>query len=694
MIQTWRLDVEQATLVLARRGDRMVEIVYLGAPLPADADLDQIVQATQRDVTGGMLDQNLPLTICPELGESIQGHAGLKLNGPSGQLMRPTFSNVQVHQMDARIEIEARDQQNGLTFTATLAAHASEQVFYARAALKTSEPCRLSWLSAPVVTGFAHTNGILDFTGRWCGEFIEQSTPWRAGAHMRDNPTGRSGHEHFPGAFVLGKGATNNQGEAYGFHYAWSGGHCMIAEQLPDGQRQLQFGHALDSYNELAMEFETAPLYFTYTADQGLNGCAIAFQRLVKANLKSEVRDEVRPVHYNCWEAVYFDHKLEQLKHIANKAAALGAERFVLDDGWFGNRNDDTSSLGDWQVDPKKFPDGLTPLIEYVRGLNMQFGLWVEPEMVNANSALYRAHPEWLLGPADQLPGRHQFVLDMALEEVQDYLFDQLSALLNQYEISYLKWDHNRVLPFKHAAQTEGTYALLARLNDAFPKLVIESCASGGGRLDYGILQHTQRVWLSDSNDALERAKIQHNAALFLPAAVTGSHVGPRICHTSGRQIDMQTRAWVAAQRHMGFEMDPDELTDEEAATLAAVTAWWQNNREWMLDADLLRLDGGGQNILSELHLARDKGRFVLFANKIDTSDTILETPIRLARLEADAHYKIEIVNHDQYPHLSRSDLPIKNKALTLPGSFLCQTGIQLPWNFPGRVSVIEGIKV
>ena len=277
---------------------------------------------------------------------------------------------------------------------------------------------------------------------------------------------------------------------------------------------------------------------------------------------------------------MYFDHDLPVLKEIATRAAALGAERFVLDDGWFGRRDDDTTSLADWEVDPRKYPDGLGPLIDHVRGLGMTFGLWFEPEMVSPDSNVFRARPDWALGPADQVLGRGQMVLDMARAEVRDHVFASMAALLSRHPIDSIKLDHNRVLPVPDAAQTRGTYALLDRLRDAFPAIEIEISASGGGRIDFGILARTHRVWLSDSNDALERLRIQHNAALFLPGAVTGSHVGPRRCHTSGRILDISFRAWVAAQRQMGLELDPRELTEREAEVLSGAIAWYKCNRD------------------------------------------------------------------------------------------------------------------
>ncbi len=316
--------------------------------------------------------------------------------------------------------------------------------------------------------------------------------------------------------------------------------------------------------------------------------------------------------------------------------------------------------LADWEVDPRKYPDGLTPLIDHIKSLGMSFGLWFEPEMINPNSNAFRAHPDWALGAEDQIPGRHQQAINMALRQVQDYLFERIGSILSAYDIEYIKWDHNRVLPMPDASQTRGTYALLDRLRAAYPDVEVESCASGGGRIDFGILGRTHRVWLSDSNDALERLHIQHNASLFLPMAVTGSHVGPRRCHTSGRILDIRFRAWVAAQRHMGFEMDPRELTEEEAEVLRQVTSWWKSNRHWLIKADILRLDSSDPAVIAEQHLADDGARFVVFAGKARTSAQIAPRPLRLTRVSPDAMYQVQLLNREDVGHLSRGSPALK----------------------------------
>ncbi|WP_022704248.1 alpha-galactosidase [Pseudorhodobacter ferrugineus] len=690
MNQQWRLDDGQQTLVLAARSGRLPECVYWGAPLPVTEDLVALHAAYALDVTGGMLDENPDLSLCPQSARSFPGQPGLVLRCTDEIRMLYGLCFVDAQQNGPDLRLSYRDAAAGIDLTFSFTTDPQTHVITCQTTLNTDRPVQVDWLAAPVLPAPQLSDEMIDVSGRWCGEFQLIRTPWSAGLRMREARTGRSGHEHFPGLIVPNRGTTNCQGEAYAFHYGWSGGHRMLAEELPDGRRQVQFGHATNT-QAAGTQFQTAPLYITYS-NTGLNGCAVAFQRHVRDRIVTDAHP-VRPVHYNCWEAVYFDHKLPELQDIATRAAALGAERFVLDDGWFGLRDDDTSSLGDWTVDARKYPHGLTPLIDHIHSLGMSFGLWFEPEMVNESSALYRAHPDWVLGPMDQIRGRQQLVLNMASADVRDYLYDRIAAILSAYDIGYIKWDHNRLLPAPDAAQTHGTYALLDRLRADFPQVEIETCASGGGRIDFGILKHTQRVWLSDSNDALERLRIQHDAALFLPASVTGSHVGPRHCHTSGRTIDISMRAWVAAQRHMGFEMDPRELTDHEAKVLTDVTAWWKANRDWMMRADILRLDSADPAVIAEQQLAQCGSRFVVFAGKAATSAQIQPRPMRLTGLDPAATYCINVINRDHTPGLSRGNPALKSGPLTLSGAYLMHHGVTLPWHFPETMWVLEGTR-
>ncbi|MDA5094746.1 alpha-galactosidase [Aliiroseovarius sp. KMU-50] len=694
MIQTWLLQDRRQSLVLAAEREQLPEVIYWGPRLPDGEDLNALAQAHQMDVTGGMLDQNPELSICPEASRSFPGQPGLILRAGDGTPLLPNFRFENASEKENSLTFSYRDQANTLTYRAHFTIHPVSHMITARAEIDADAPVHLHWLSAPVFPAPQNSNEVIDFSGRWCGEFQINHTPWSAGMRDRENRTGRTGHEHFPGLIVPCKGATNTRGHAYGFHYGWSGGHRMIAEELPDGRRQIQFGNATMTEHAPQRKFTSAPLYAIFS-DDGINGCAVGFQRHLRDGiLRFPNPDRPRPVHYNCWEAVYFNHTLPELKEIAERAAALGAERFVLDDGWFGKRDDDTRSLSDWEVDRRKYPDGLGPLIDHVQGLGMSFGIWFEPEMINPDSDTYRAHPDWVLGDVDQILGRHQMVLNMALPEVQDFLVERISAVLSEYEIDYIKWDHNRVLPIPDAAQARGSYALIDRLRAAFPHVEIESCSSGGGRIDFGILERTHRVWLSDSNDALERLRIQHNAAIFLPMVVTGSHVGPRHCHTSGRVIDIRMRAWVAAQRHMGFEMDPRELTEDEVEVLTRTTTWWKSNRDWMAQADILRLDSADPSLIAEQHLAQEGNKFVVFAGITDTSRQITPRPLPLTRLSPGARYRIELVNRHDAPALSRGDPALKTGPLELSGQYLMNHGLMLPWQFPLNMWVIEGTKL
>ena len=692
-MRTWRLDDGRQTLVLAARDRRLPEAVYWGAPLPPETDCASLARAGRIDVTGGMLDENPDLSICPEAARSFPGQPGLVVRDGGGRPLLPSFTyeREEVAGDGRGLLLVHRDRPRGLAHCARFDSDPATGVLTLRATLEAERPVYLSWLAAPVLPAPQLADEMIDFSGRWCGEFRTNVIRWQPGMRLRENRTGRTGHEHFPGLFIPCRGTTNTRGVVYGFHYGWSGGHRMVAEELPDGRRQVQFGHAADTEGEAATRFETAPLY-AVRSESGLNGCAEAFQRHVRDRIVRFPRpDRPRPVHYNCWEAVYFDHDLPALEEIATRAAALGAERFMLDDGWFGRRDDDTTSLGDWVVDARKYPGGLAPLIHHVRALGMTFGLWFEPEMVNRESNLYRAHPEWVIGPADQTLGRGQMVLDMARPEVRDFVFESMAAILSRHPIDCVKLDHNRVLPAPEAAQTRGAYALLDRLRDAFPMVEIESSASGGGRIDFGILARAHRVWLSDSNDALERLRIQHDAALFLPGAVSGSHVGPRRSHTSGRTLDISFRAWVAAQRQMGLELDPRELTDREAGILSAVIAWYKRNRDWLHRADILRLDGTDPAVIGEQHLAEDGSRFVVFLGRADTGTPIAPRPQPLTRLDPGARYRVRLAPGMEVPKLSRATPVLGNEPIEVPGAWLTGHGVTLPWSFPETMWVLEG---
>lgn len=692
MMKKWRLDTRNQSLVLSSLNNRLPCIIYWGECLPRDENLDEVYEASKKDWGDNLLDQIPELSILPEQSANFSGQLGCKMRDVNGHLLSSNFVFFADEVSNNSLTLVFKDKDLGITYTAGIDALYEDDVYALNAKINSNNPIIMEWLSAPVIEAPQTSNEMLDYGGHWGSEFRSQRTPWVTGVHLRESRVGTTSHAHFPGLMIPTAGSSENLGSCYGFHYGWSGGHRMIAEQLQDGRKQIQFGNTENSELNPLTSFETAKLYISHSG-AGLGGVGRIFRDFVSNSIVDLPIGSIRPVHYNCWEAVYFDHNIEELKEIATLAADIGAERFVLDDGWFKGRNSATSSLGDWYVDEHKYPDGMHPLVKHIHSNGMTFGLWFEPEMVSPDSDLFRSHPEWILGDISQTLGRAQYVLDISINEVQEYLFERIDSILNEYPIEYIKWDHNRVLPYPDASQTRALYSLLDRIRESHSGLEIETCSSGGGRIDYGILEHTQRVWLSDSNDALERLRIQHEALLWLPIHVTGSHVGPKVCHTSGRELPMSFRAWVSAQRHMGFEMDPKELSSEDKVILKSVTQWWKKNREWMMSANILRLPCIDKTVIAEIQVNLQGDHFVVFAGQSSASELSSSVPLVLAGLDSKSMYNISVHNKKEIKSLGKSDEGLMNKNLMLSGQFLMTKGLQLPKMFPANMLVIEGDK-
>jgi len=412
--------------------------------------------------------------------------------------------------------------------------------------------------------------------GAWAREGYEVRLPIKAGFAGKAARLGRSGFGGPPGLTLCEAGTADAAGRALAVQLAWSGSHRIGAERLRDGAGEV-CAEALYEPGEIILapgdEFETPEALVAVSA-RGFDG-----QRdVLHAEARRLARRVTRPVHFNTWEARYFNFNEASLIELAGQVAQIGIERFVLDDGWFLGRRNDRTSLGDWTPDPERFPNGLGPLIHAVNQLGMSFGLWVEPEMVSYESHLYRAHPDWVLGyPDERVPtGRNQLVLDLSNLEVRDYLFEALSTLLRPGGIDYLKWDCNRELYPAYldgrmcaTAQVHGLYELLDRLRTKFPEIQIESCASGGGRIDFGILPHVMRFWASDATDALDRIRIQDTLSRHIPVDMIGSHVGPSPNPITGRAFPMEFRGLVSLFGHMGVELDPARLSERDRLTLA-----------------------------------------------------------------------------------------------------------------------------
>jgi alpha-galactosidase len=406
----------------------------------------------------------------------------------------------------------------------------------------------------------------------------------------------------------------------------------------------------------------------------------------------------------NTWEAVYFDHDLDRLKELADVAARVGVERFVLDDGWFGGRRHDRAGLGDWVVSPDVWPQGLDPIVEHVRGLGMEFGLWFEPEMVNVDSDLVRAHPDWVLGPqaGHPLDWRHQQVLDLANPDAAAYLESRISTLVGEYGIDFIKWDHNRDLvesvrsaagvpdrPATHA-QTEALYGLLDRLRATHPGLEIESCASGGGRVDLGVLERTDRIWTSDCNDALERATIQRWTSLLVPAETMGTHVGGPVAHTTHRTIDLSFRMLIALQGHAGLEWDLTRCTEEELAQLTRWAELYKELRPLLHGGVLVRDSADDESLLVTGTLAADGGEAAYTIVRLHTARRAVPGLVRLPGL-ADRTYTVRVRSEAGIPATLQNAAPAWWEAaasvdgLTVSGALLRDVGLALPVLAPAQ---------
>ncbi len=540
----------------------------------------------------------------------------------------------------------------------------------------------------------AQATELLDLSGRWSRERHPQRHPLPLGGWVRENRRGRTGHDATIGLLAGTPGFGSRHGEVWALHVGWSGNHQSYAERLPSasGAGVLGGGELLLPGEVIlapGAEYATPWVYAAYSRC-GLDGISAAFHQYLRGRPSHPGPERPRPVVLNTWEAVYFDHDLERLRALADSAAAIGVERFVLDDGWFRHRRDDSAGLGDWYVDETVWPQGLTPLISHVRSLGMQFGLWVEPEMVNSDSDLYRAHPDWILHAGERIPPqfRHQQVLDLANPDAYTYIFSRLDALLSDNAIDYLKWDHNRDLvdaghqghPGVHA-QTLAAYRLLDQLRAAHPAVEIESCSSGGARIDLGILERTDRVWASDCNDALERQTIQRWTGLFLPPELIGSHVGPPESHTTGRVHDLGFRAITALFGHAGIEWDITTASGEERAALASWISFYKQHRALLHSGEAVHLDHPDPAVAVHGVVAQDRSAALFEYVQLATSPFGAPAPIRLPGLDPARSYRVQPAHPAGPPRTGQQQPPpwYANGEITLPGAALQAVGLTMP---------------
>ena len=688
-----------------------VAIRYWGAPL-GDVDLDSVAAALERQVSRASVDVVAPMGIVAEHGSGYPGRPGLAGRRPGGAAWAPRFTVDDVVHEPATTS----DARSGAAVAVRCVDDVAELRLDLRVALADTLTVSATLTNAGttrykldhLLLGVPlpdHAAELLRFLGRWTREFREVRQPFTHGALSVENRSGRSSQEHPPVIFAGTPGFGEWSGEVWGMHLGWSANHQMLAEVLPDGRRMVQFGELLHP-GEVVLEpgqaYTTPTLYGSYSA-VGLTPASWGFHRTLRA---LPIHPSTpRPVLINTWEAVYFDHDLATLTALADRAAAVGVERYVLDDGWFGSRRDDTSGLGDWWVSPDAHPHGLAPLIDHVRGLGMEFGIWVEPEMVNPDSDLFRAHPDWALNTPgyEPLTARQQFVLNLAHPDAYAHIRDQLVALLGDHHIDFVKWDMNRHhvhgsgadgAPGTHA-QTLAVYRLLDELRQRFPHVEIESCSSGGGRVDFGILARTQRVWTSDCNDPLERQYIQRGVSTFLPPELMGAHIGPPRAHTTGRRHGLDFRAVTALPGHLGIEWNLLELDDRDLQRVAGYIALHRRFRDLLHTGDTVRFDplhsGPGRPSLAGGVYSTDRREAVVWFAQLDTGISLTPPVLRLPGLLPDTSYRLTLVDPPGlHTHTTSHPPSWVADGITLTGRQLALHGLQPPGLDPETAILIH----
>ncbi len=653
-------------VLLDTAGEGLPRVLHWGRdPGPLDDEAcRQLVADLAPAVPHSGLDEPWPLTLLPGQADGWSGRPGLAGERDAGvgfpRWRADAVPAVVTEPAGAqRLEVRARDGQTGLGLYSELRLEA-DGLLRIRHTVANEGPTAyrlgelLCLLPVPETA-----SEVLDLTGRWCRERSPQRGPLHYGSWARESRRGRTGHDA-PLLLVCGTpGFGFRHGEVWAAHVAWSGNHVHLAERMPEGAGA--HGGAVLGGGELLLPGEgtlapgeqyTSPWVAYAYSENGLDGASARVHRWLRS--RPGHPSAPRPLVLNTWEAVYFDHDLDRLTPLAECAASIGVERFVLDDGWFGGRRHDRAGLGDWYVSPVVWPEGLRPLADRVRALGMDFGLWFEPEMVNLDSDLVRAHPDWVLGPgpvdtvAPARSWRHQHLLNVAMPGAYAYLLERIDTLVKEIGVAFIKWDHNRDLHESGVhAQTAALYRLLDELRERNPGLEIESCASGGGRVDLGILERTDRVWASDTNDALERQQIQRWTSLLLPPELVGSHVGGPVSHTTGRTADLGMRCLTALIAHAGIEWDITTCTADELAQLAGWVRLYKELRPLLHTGDVVRVDPADSahpldpDTLLHGVVARDRREAVFQYIRIRTSNAANPGRLRLPGLDPDRLYRV-----------------------------------------------------
>jgi len=584
------------------------------------------------------------------------------------------------------LEIEMKDRLTGLRVTAVYGVFESTGAITRSLRLKNESDEAIQINGVLAASAPVHGSGydVIHLKGAWARERHVMRQPQGEGEYRIFSQRGASGHESNPFLALCEKSATERSGEVWAVSLVYSGSFEALSYVNNTENSRLSIGMNPDVFTwklEPGETFVSPEAAMVYSPD-GLNGMSHAFHRLYSENLmRSKWFERDRPILINNWEATYFNFDEEKILQIARRAKELGVEMLVLDDGWFGKRNKDNCSLGDWVVNPEKLPGGLNGLSDRLHDLGLKFGLWFEPEMISPDSDLYRAHPDWCLhvdGRA-RVEMRNQLILDLSRKEVQDYIIDSVSAVLESARIEYVKWDMNRNMtePFS-GAQTParqketqhrymlGLYRVLEEITARFPEILFESCSGGGGRFDPGMLYYMPQTWTSDDSDAAERMFIQYGTSFVYPPCAMGAHVSAVPNHQTGRTTAMQTRGDVALGGNFGFELDLSQLSDADAETVRQLIEREKQVRTLVRTGEFTRLLSPFEHPYAAWQFrAKDNSEALICAYRLMTKPATPHLLLKAYGLEESAAYMDDDGNTYSGAALTRYGL-----WLHLPGDF------------------------
>lgn len=513
---------------------------------------------------------------------------------------------------------------------------------------------------------------LIKFHGRHAMERNMERMPVSHESIRIGSRRGTSSHQYNPGVILVGKNTNEDSGSCYGMLFVYSGNFLVEAEKDQYDQTRIQMGltDELFAYPlEAGAEFTAPEVILSYT-NKGLSRLSQQYHHCIMNHIcQGKYVHANRPVLINSWEAAYFDFTGDTIVELAKEAKALGIDMVVMDDGWFGKRNDDNSSLGDWYVNEEKLGGTLTKLIERVNAEGVKFGIWIEPEMVSEDSDLYREHPDWAITIPGRKPvrSRNQLVLDFSRKEVRDEIFKRICAVLDQGNVEYIKWDMNRSLADIYAPNVTydyvlGVYDFLEKLTNRYPDILIEGCSGGGGRFDAGMLYYTPQIWCSDNTDAINRTRIQYGTSFFYPVAAMGSHVSAVPNHQTGRVTSMHTRGVAAMSGTFGYELNPALLNAEEKAEIRAQLAQYREYQELIREGDYYRLSNPFQdNFAAWMVVSDDRSKALVSVIRLTAEANPPAAYVTLKGMEEDAFYRE------------------KTTGKVYPGAALIEAGILLP---------------